>query len=163
MKSSQTSSLTDQAHSLPRARFVKLRKWLGLLARGRTVVPFDAVSITVHWRVPARFLCPANVRVTCVSGTAWITTTANTHDVVLQAGEWQRASSGDCLYICGMPVCELWIEPAHTSAFPRTIDSQRCDRPDQADFRCVPLEAGDLEKPECTPALTISTRPSASP
>ena len=126
-------------------RFVKLRRWLGLRARGQTLAPFDAVRITVHWRKPVRFLCPADVGVACVSGTAWITTTANTRDVVLEAGDCQRASSGDVLVICGLHVCELRIE-AYTPVCLRTIEAQPRDRPDQADSRCVLPEAGHLAK-----------------
>ena len=92
-----------------------------------------------------RFLCPADVGVACVSGTAWITTTANICDVVLEAGDCQRASGGDFLFICGMHVCELRIE-AYTPVCLRTIEAQPRDRPDQPDSRCVLPEAGHLAK-----------------
>jgi len=95
---------------------MQLRSLFSSGARERMIVSFDTVSVTVHRNFPVRLVCPADACVACVSGTAWITTEADTCDVVLQAGQLHRASGGDRLFINGMPVCELRIESARALA-----------------------------------------------
>jgi hypothetical protein len=59
---------------------------------------------------PVRYVCPADVRVHCLSGTAWITIEGDTRDIVLQAGQCHAASRRDRLFVNGLPRCELRIE-----------------------------------------------------
>jgi len=56
---------------------------------------------------PVRLVCTAEVSVTCLSGTAWITTASNTRDVVLTPGQQHVAARSDRLFINGMPRCVL--------------------------------------------------------
>lgn len=81
----------------------------GLLDRTRTARRVDTVCITVKKTHPVRYVCPADVRVTCLSGTAWITTEADFHDVVLEPGQAHDATRGARLFINGLPFCELRI------------------------------------------------------
>jgi len=56
---------------------------------------------------PVRLVCTAEVSVTCLSGTAWITTASDTRDVVLTPGQQHVAARRDRLFINGMPCCVL--------------------------------------------------------
>jgi len=56
---------------------------------------------------PVRLVCTAEVSVTCLSGTAWITTASDTRDVVLTPGQKHVAARRDRLFINGMPRCVL--------------------------------------------------------
>ncbi|HSI59235.1 MAG TPA: DUF2917 domain-containing protein [Ideonella sp.] len=78
--------------------------------RGRPPRRFEALSIAARWDRPARFICPTDVRVLCLSGTAWITTDADIRDVVLEAGQVHCAPKRARMFINGMPFCELRIE-----------------------------------------------------
>jgi hypothetical protein len=60
---------------------------------------------------PLRFVCPDDVEVTCVSGTAWITMAADTRDIVLEPGDTHAAARRERLFINAMPRCVLRIEP----------------------------------------------------
>lgn len=73
----------------------------------------DAVCITVKKTEPMRYICPADVRVSCLSGTAWITTEADIRDVVLEPGQAHDAVRGARLFINGLPFCELRIDSHH--------------------------------------------------
>jgi Protein of unknown function (DUF2917) len=81
----------------------------GFFDRSSAARRIDAVCITVKKTHPVRYVCPADVRVTCLSGTAWITTEADIHDVVLEAGQAHHAIRGARLFINGLPICELRI------------------------------------------------------
>lgn len=82
------------------------------------MAPFTAGRPTPLWRerhtvedgTPLRLVCPTAIAVTCVSGTAWITTGADTRDVVLEAGQQHVAARRDRLFINGMPTCILQFE-----------------------------------------------------
>ena len=82
------------------------------------MAPFSAGRPTPCWRErrtvedgePMRLVCPTPIAVTCVSGTAWITTGADTRDVVLETGQQHVAARGDRLFINGMPRCVLHFE-----------------------------------------------------
>lgn len=87
--------------------------WSGFIDRTSPACRIDAVCITVKKTHPVRFVCPADVRVTCLSGTAWITTEAVIHDVVLEAGQAHDAVRGARLFINGLPFCDLHIAPHH--------------------------------------------------
>lgn len=87
-----------------------LSGWFG---RTRAARPIDAVCITVEKTHPVRHVCSADVRVTCLSGTAWITTEADIRDVVLETGQTHDATRGARLFINGLPFCELRIAPRH--------------------------------------------------
>ncbi|WP_341890169.1 DUF2917 domain-containing protein [Variovorax sp. YR752] len=76
----------------------------------------DAVRITVEKAHPLRYVCPVDVRLTCLSGTAWITTEADIRDVVLETGLTHDATRGARLFINGLPFCELRIAPHHDEA-----------------------------------------------
>lgn len=67
---------------------------------------------TIEPDQPVRFVCPTDVSVTCVSGTAWITAAAETQDVVIEPGQRHVAARGARLFINGMPRCVLRFEPA---------------------------------------------------
>jgi len=56
---------------------------------------------------PVRLVCTAEVSVTCLAGTAWITTASDTRDVVLAPGQQHVAARRDRLFINGMPRCVL--------------------------------------------------------
>ena len=81
----------------------------GFIDRARAARRVDTVCITVMKKQPVRYVCPADVRVTCLSGTAWITTEADVRDVVLEAGQAHDAIRGARLFINGLPFCELRI------------------------------------------------------
>lgn len=81
----------------------------GFIDRARAARRVDTVLITVMKSHPVRYVCPADVRVSCLSGTAWITTEADVHDVVLEAGQVHDATRGARLFINGLPFCELRI------------------------------------------------------
>jgi hypothetical protein len=87
--------------------------WAGFIDRTRAARSIDAVCITVTKAQPLRHVCPADVRVTCLSGTAWITTEADVCDVVLDTGQAHDAARGARLFINGLPFCELRIAPRH--------------------------------------------------
>lgn len=87
--------------------------WAGLIDRTRPARPVGAVCVTVTKAQPVRHVCPADLRVTCLSGTAWITTETDVHDVVLEAGQAHDAPRGARLFINGLPFCELHIAPRH--------------------------------------------------
>lgn len=93
-----------------RAPLIDLGKWADFFGRRPVPRRFDALSLVVPSDQPVRFVCPADVSVVCRSGTAWITTEADIRDVVLEAGQVHHACRGDCLFINGMPICELRIE-----------------------------------------------------
>lgn len=65
---------------------------------------------TIETGTPVRLVCVAKVSVTCLSGTAWITTEGDTRDVVLQPGQHHAGHRHDRLFINGMPRCVLRIE-----------------------------------------------------
>lgn len=87
--------------------------WAGFIDRTRGARAVDAVCITVTKARPVRRVCTADVRVTCLSGTAWITTEADVRDVVLDRGQVHDAIRGARLFINGLPSCELHIAPRH--------------------------------------------------
>ena len=58
---------------------------------------------------PVRLVCTAEVSVTCLAGTAWITTASDTRDVVLTPGQQHVAARRDRLFINGMPRCVVRI------------------------------------------------------
>ncbi|ATU67112.1 DUF2917 domain-containing protein [Piscinibacter gummiphilus] len=62
---------------------------------------------TMEPGTPVRLVCTAEVSVTCLSGTAWITTASDTRDVVLTPGQRHVAARRDRLFINGMPRCVL--------------------------------------------------------
>ncbi len=59
---------------------------------------------------PMRMVCPGQVAVTCVSGTAWITIAGDVRDIVLEPGQRHVAAGRARLFINGMPHCVLRIE-----------------------------------------------------
>ena len=72
---------------------------------------------------PVRLVCTAEVFVTCLSGTAWITTALDTRDVVLTPGQQHVAARRDRLFINGMPRCVLRVEASSAhSLVPWTVD-----------------------------------------
>lgn len=83
--------------------------WPGWLDRRRAARSVETVCLTVNKAQPLRYVCAADVRVTCLSGTAWITSEADIHDVVLQTGQAHDATRGARLFINGLPFCELRI------------------------------------------------------
>jgi len=82
---------------------------LSLFGREPTRSPFETLCVVVQKDAPVRFVCPAAVRVTCLSGTAWMTTEGDLRDAVLEAGHTHVAARGDRLFINGMPDCQLRI------------------------------------------------------
>ncbi len=86
---------------------MNLRTLTRLFARSEKPEPIGGVTATVQSAHPLGFVCSTDIEVACVSGTAWITTEADTRDVVLEAGQVHIASSGNRLFINAMPVCEL--------------------------------------------------------
>lgn len=78
---------------------------------GRKLQPFGARVATVERSQPIEFHCPADVRLICLSGTAWITTHADSEDVVLKPGQVHLAAGGDHLFISGIPQCRMLVEP----------------------------------------------------
>lgn len=87
--------------------------WAGLIDRARRARHVEATRFTVTKTHPQRYVCPADMRVTCLSGAAWITTEADLRDVVLEAGQAHDAKRGARLFINGLPFCELRIDPHH--------------------------------------------------
>jgi hypothetical protein len=57
--------------------------------------------------IPVRLVCTTEISITCLSGTAWITTASDTRDVVLTPGQQHVAARRDRLFINGMPRCVL--------------------------------------------------------
>jgi hypothetical protein len=96
---------SSPVHALPWWKLPRLFDWRP--ARRRR---FDAVCITLERDRPVCFVCPADVRVRCLAGTAWITTEGDTRDVVLEAGQVHPASRGHRLFVNGLPRCTLRIE-----------------------------------------------------
>lgn len=66
--------------------------------------------MVVEWGRPVRVVCPASVAITCVAGTAWITTALDTRDIVLAPGDRHLADRRARLFINGMPRCVLRVE-----------------------------------------------------
>ena len=87
-----------------------LQKLAGVFARKKTREPFASLSLAVGWSLPVRFVCSADLRLSCVAGTAWITAEADTRDVVLEVGQVHVANHGDRLFINGLPSCKLHID-----------------------------------------------------
>ena len=85
----------------------------GFIDRRRAARRVGTLCITVMKPHPVSYVCPAGVRVTCLAGTAWITTEADVHDVVLETGQAHDASRGARLFINGLPFCELRIAQHH--------------------------------------------------
>jgi hypothetical protein len=88
-----------------------LKAWVASLIHKRPSTAWSSL-ITVERGQPVRFVCSADVSVTCVSGTAWITTAAETRDVVLEPSQRHVAARSARLFINGMPRCVLRFEPA---------------------------------------------------
>jgi Protein of unknown function (DUF2917) len=99
--------LTTSEQSRP----ATLREWAAWFMRKPVPEAWCGVT-TVQVGQPVRFVCPANICVTCLSGTAWITTAADIRDVVLVPGQRHVASRRDRLFINGMPRCVLRFDPA---------------------------------------------------
>jgi hypothetical protein len=89
----------------------RLRRWLASFKRRPAPDAWHDLAI-VEPGHPVRHVCMAGVALTCVSGTAWITTGSDTRDVVLGPGERHVAAGRARLFINGMPRCVLRIEPA---------------------------------------------------
>ena len=85
-----------------------LNAWMASLANAQP----DGWSrtCTIEAATPWRLVCAAELSVTCLSGTAWITTAGDTHDMVLAPGQHHVASRQDRLFINGMPRCVLQFE-----------------------------------------------------
>lgn len=82
------------------------------------------MCVTVTKAHPVRHVCAADLRVTCLSGTAWITTEADVRDVVLEAGQAHDAARGARLFINGLPSCELRFAPRHDELHDIRTDSR---------------------------------------
>lgn len=93
-----------------RLQIATLKTWLAAILHRRPPDAWIGLT-TVEPDRPVRFVCPSDVSVTCVFGTAWITTGAETRDVVLNLGQRHVASRNARLFINGMPRCVLHLEP----------------------------------------------------
>lgn len=98
----------DATHRPPPAL---LQHWANSLLRRARLDAWRGLK-TIERDQPLRFVCPDDVEVTCVSGTAWITVAADTRDIVLKPGDRHVAARRDRLFVNAMPRCVLRIEPA---------------------------------------------------
>ncbi len=104
-------------HASIRALAAAMRKWsVWRVACPPTLSLADDFAVKVFHQRPLRWLCVGETRLACVDGSAWITAAGDARDIVLQRGEAHRASSGERLFINGMPECELRITSADQGA-----------------------------------------------
>lgn len=106
-----------------------------MIERTRATRRVDTVCLAVNKTHPVRHVCPTDVRVTCLSGTAWITTEADLRDVVLESGQAHDAARGARLFINGLPCCELRIAPHHDGVGKVLEQGQRVPSSREGDVR----------------------------
>jgi hypothetical protein len=68
-----------------------------------------AIDADVEFARPLRLMPSDEVRVTCLSGTAWLTRDGHLADIVLSAGDSARVLPADDALVVGMPCCRLRI------------------------------------------------------
>ena len=104
-----------ELHALQRPPMKTLTLWVTTFRNHRHTHGGSRMR-TVEADTPLRLVCDATTSVTCLSGVAWITTAADTRDVVLQPGQQHVAARKARLFVNGMPRCVLRFESASDSA-----------------------------------------------
>lgn len=60
----------------------------------------------------------ADLRITCMDGTAWLTREGDPRDYVLEAGDQQLVRRGDALVLLGMPSATVLVSSSSSQELP---------------------------------------------
>ena len=71
--------------------------------------------VEVEFAQPYRMALSADVRVLCLSGTAWLTRDGCHADTILLQGEVEHVSRAEDVLIVGMPRCRLRMLSEHAA------------------------------------------------